>query len=1144
LGKRLGVAEPIRRVVGVDGATLAVGSAGQALAVAALAEESAGPLLVVSASQADALTLRDDLACFLDTQALGGRAGAPDERVVLYGAWDTLPLERVSPEISTMGARAALRWRMAHGHAPEVVVAPVRALLQRLTPRFTPPIVVRRGEQLDLGDLALRLTAAGYRREHQVEHRGEFSVRGGIVDVFGSTLEMPVRLDLFGDEVDRLGTFDVADQRTTTELDEVWLFPCREFIPDDEIRLRAESLAGSLSWASSPMRRIAEGDLFDGMEGWLGMLVPGEAVLLDEAVFAGVVLVEPRRIRDRAIDLLTEERALVETLVATRSEGSSSVDDLSAGLHVNFDRLLAKSSAPVLALPATAASPDEPQLAVGNFDQVVGDPERLAAHLSALVAKRLTVVALGATEQSARRLAEVLAGEGLEAPVVSTIPTEPGVVIAVAPLHRGVLLAEQGLAILAESDITGRRAPHRAARPQQRVTDGFFDDLAVGSFVVHRQHGVARFAGVTTRTLAGATRDYLILEFRGDDRLYLPVDQIESITPYTGGESPSLSKMGGSDWQRTRARAKAAASEVADELVALYRARLVATGHAFSSDTPWQAEMEAAFPYVETPDQRRAIAEVKADMEAPRPMDRLVCADVGFGKTEVAVRAAFKAIQDGKQVALLVPTTLLASQHHQTITERFGGYPIRVALLSRFLSDAEATRVVAGLAEGTVDVVVGTHRLLSADISFKDLGLLIVDEEQRFGVTHKEAVKRLSQGVDVLTLTASPIPRTLEMALTGIRDLSMVTTPPVDRRPILTYVGESDERAVAEAIRRELLREGQVFYVHNRVMDIDDRARQIRTLVPEARVAVAHGQMDEGSLEQVVLDFSERQADVLVCTTIVESGIDMPSVNTLVVGRADLLGLGQLHQLRGRVGRSGQRAYAYLFHPIEKVLSEQAYERLRTIGENTDLGSGFKIAMRDLEIRGAGNLLGRDQSGHVAAVGYDLYVQLVAEAVAEARGVVPPEMVSVSIDVPGDAHLPASYVVEEDARLEAYRRLAAATSAAEVTDVAAEWLDRYGPLPEAASGLIELALLRVTCLRTGIRELSVLPARPGGRRVPLAKLSPLALAASAQIRARRLLGDGAYDEVAQVLKVELTAARSAPAELRALIEELVPFEGS
>ena len=404
--------------------------------------------------------------------------------------------------------------------------------------------------------------------------------------------------------------------------------------------------------------------------------------------------------------------------------------------------------------------------------------------------------------------------------------------------------------------------------------------------------GVARFAGVTTRTLAGATRDYLILEFRGDDRLYLPVDQIDSITPYSGGDQPTLSKMGGSDWQRTRAKARAAASEVAEELVALYRARLVATGHAFGPDTPWQEEMEAAFPFVETPDQRKAIADVKSDMEAPRPMDRLVCADVGFGKTEIAVRASFKAVQDGMQVAVLVPTTLLASQHHQTITERFGGYPITVALLSRFLSDAEVVKVKQGISDGTIDVVVGTHRLLSEDVAFKKLGLLVVDEEQRFGVTHKEAIKRMSAGVDVLTLTASPIPRTLEMALTGIRDLSMVTTPPVDRRPILTYVGEYDDRAVAEAIRRELLREGQVFFVHNRVADIDDAARRIRKLVPEARVAIAHGQMDEGTLEKVVLDFAERSADVLVCTTIVESGIDMPSVNTLVVDRDDD---GELH---------------------------------------------------------------------------------------------------------------------------------------------------------------------------------------------------------------------------------------------------------
>ena len=482
--------------------------------------------------------------------------------------------------------------------------------------------------------------------------------------------------------------------------------------------------------------------------------------------------------------------------------------------------------------------------------------------------------------------------------------------------------------------------------------------------------------------------------------------------------------MGGADWQRTRARARAAAAEVAADLVQLYRRRLAVEGRAFGPDTPWQVEMESSFPFVETDDQLSAISDVKADMEEPRPMDRLVCGDVGFGKTEVAVRAVFKAVQDGTQAAVLAPTTLLASQHVQTFADRYAPYPVRVELLSRFLSPAEQREVVQGLADGSVDVVIGTHRLLAQDVHFKKLGLLVVDEEQRFGVSHKEAVKRMAEGVDVLTLTASPIPRTLEMALTGIRDLSMVNTPPADRRPILTYVGEHDPSAVSEALRRELLREGQAFYVHNRVSDIDRVARDLRNLVPEARVAVAHGQMDEGSLETVVLDFWERRYDVLVCTTIIESGIDMPSVNTLIVDRADLLGLGQLHQIRGRVGRAGQRAYAYLFHPADRVLSEQAYERLRTIGEHTELGSGFKIAMRDLEIRGAGNLLGSDQSGHIAAVGYDLYVQLVAEAVAEARGEARPTPPSVTIDVPGDAHLPKDYVEAEDARLEAYRRLA------------------------------------------------------------------------------------------------------------------------
>jgi transcription-repair coupling factor (superfamily II helicase) len=598
--------------------------------------------------------------------------------------------------------------------------------------------------------------------------------------------------------------------------------------------------------------------------------------------------------------------------------------------------------------------------------------------------------------------------------------------------------------------------------------------------------------------------------------------------------------MGGAEWQRTTAKAKAAADDIAEELVALYRARAATAGHAFSPDTPWQQEVEALFPYTETVDQLAAIEDVKADMEAPKPMDRLVCADVGFGKTEVALRAVFKCVQDSKQAAVLVPTTLLASQHFQTFSDRFAGFPVRVELLSRFLADADARAVIAGVADGSVDVVIGTHRLLAESISFKDLGLLVVDEEQRFGVTHKEAVKKLATGVDVLTLTASPIPRTLEMALTGIRDLSMIQTPPSDRQPILTYVGEFDERAVSEALRRELLREGQAFFVHNRVADIDQVARRVAELVPEARVVIAHGQMDEGTLERVVYDFWERRSDVLVCTTIIESGIDMPTVNTLIVDRADMLGLGQLHQLRGRVGRGGQRAYAYLFHPEGRVLTEQAYERLRTIGEHTELGSGFKIAMRDLEIRGAGNLLGRDQSGYVAAVGYDLYVQLVAEAIGEATGTTKPDLPTVSLDVPGDAHLPTTYVSAEDDRLEAYRRLARVTTADELGDVEAEWLDRFGPLPEPARILLALAELRVECLRCGVREIQVLPARGGIRRDAIARLSPLELPLSAQVRLRRLHGDDAYEEATRTVRVVLDRSDPSPRQLTELLRALVP----
>ncbi len=1175
----------LARVLGLSTATLSVPVAAQAFALAGLAALSdRRPLVVVTATMSDAERLTADLLCMVAPEerpvGTGTYLGGLDDPVVLLPAWETLPFERVSPEVSTMGRRLAVLWHLfgaevgpagpvGWSRPPRIVVAPIRALLQRLGPwaESARPLVVAKGARLDVDETVATLIGSGYRREHQVEHRGEVAVRGGIIDVFPSTTDVPVRIDLWGDEVDRLTVFDVADQRSVADIDEVGLFGCREMAPTAEIRARAAELEVTEPWGRSQWERLAAGEQFDGMESWLPWLHPTAELLTDRlAETAQVVLLEPSRVRARAADLNDEEAALAATLAGTWGvvtapdgvdEDEVPSDDQPDGggpdgepapgvrtalphLHLPFDRLLEKSRAALLTVTATPEGPNVPVVTVRNFPPVTGDASLLARQVGGLVEEGYSVTLCATSVAGAERLSTVLAGEGVTAPVVEVTAAARGVRVVAAPIASGFILPDLKVAVLSESDVTGRRVAHRVARPRARPTDGFFDDLAPGSYVVHRQHGVARFSGVTSRTIGGTTRDYLVLEYRGGDRLYLPVDQIEAVTPYSGGEQPTLSKMGGADWQRTRARARAAASEVAEELVVLYRARMVAEGFAFGPDTPWQQEMEAAFPYTETADQLRAIAEVKADMEEPRPMDRLVCGDVGFGKTEVAVRAVFKAVQAGRQAAVLVPTTLLASQHYQTIADRFAPYPIRVELLSRFLSAAQARKVIDGLADGSVDVVVGTHRLLADDLAFRQLGLLVVDEEQRFGVTHKESVKRLAEGVDVLTLTASPIPRTLEMALTGIRDLSLVNTPPADRRPILTYVGEEDPAAVSEAIRRELLREGQVFYVHNRVADIENVARRLRQLVPEARVAIAHGQMDEGTLEQVVFDFAERRYDVLCCTTIIESGIDMPSVNTLVVDRADLLGLGQLHQIRGRVGRGGQRSYAYLFHPADRVLSETAYERLRTIGEHTELGSGFKIAMRDLEIRGAGNLLGADQSGHIAAVGYDLYVQLVAEAVAEARGEPRSTPPTVSLDVPGDANLPSDYVAAEDARLEAYRRLASTVTLAEVDDVAEEWADRFGPRPPAAEGLLALARLRVECLRIGITDVAVVPARVGGARHPIARVSPVRLAASAEVRLRRLAPGATYKEELAQLVVPLTGSARPAEALRDLLVQLVP----
>jgi len=1124
----------VAAATGGVGKPVAVPQPARALFAATLASATARrPVVLAVPTGVEAERLAADLREFLGADA-----------VEIFPAWETLPFERVSPATETMGRRLRVIWRLRVGgdHLPAVVVAPVRALVQRLGPHVeaVEPVVIKPGAHVDRDELVDRLVTMGYRREYQVEARGELAVRGAIVDVYPSTADHPVRIDLWGDEVDRLSQFSVADQRSTGDLADAWIFPVRELLPTGEVRERAAALLETQKWGAEQWERLAEGQTFDGMESWLPWLTADEHLLPDLLPPGALVaLFEPRRLRDRAQELLDEEAALAESLEKTW--GATLTPDDTPRLSLPFDRLLAHTKAQTVPVLNVPDSPDTQALAASAFDPVVGDTDALGRRLTALRVDGFRVFIAAEGSGSAERIEQLLTGEGVTVDRVGAIDRDsptlraPGVHVVVAPLDRGVVLPGAHLAIVAEADLTGRRRVHRRPRGARRGAD-YYEGLAKDDFVVHRVHGIGRYLGMETREMFGITRDRLVVEFKGGDRVYVDSEDIGLIRKYTGGESPKLSKMGGADWEKTRAGVRRAVRDIAGELVVLYRRRLATVGHAFAADGPFQAQIEEAFPYEETPDQAQAIVDTKADMERPIPMDRLVCGDVGYGKTEVALRAAAKAVFDGKQVAILVPTTLLASQHGQTFRERFANYPVRVEVLSRFLSAKEQAEVVQGVKDGTVDIIIGTHRLLSSDIVFKDLGLLVVDEEQRFGVQHKEQIKKMRTAVDVLTLTATPIPRTLEMSLTGIRDLSLVNTPPEDRQPILTYVGEHDPRAVSEAIRRELLREGQALYVHNRVKDIEHVAADVRQLVPEARVAVAHGQMDEGRLERIVQEFWEREHDVLVCTTIVESGLDMPTVNTLVVDRADRLGLAQLYQLRGRVGRRGQRAYAYLLYPGDHKLSEEAYERLKTIGEFTDLGSGFKIAMRDLEIRGAGTMLGAEQSGHIAAVGFDLYVEMVSEAVGELTDTVRPTADTVQIDLPVTANLPRDYIARDDVRMEAYRRLAAVTNAADVDDILAEWNDRYGPPPAPAAVLLDVARLRAECLRLGIRSVSVQKGR--------ARIEGWELRKSQEARLKQLSDRAQVLADVVVVPVTATADVSLPQALLKLIGLITPAESA
>jgi len=1111
-------------IAGQRNAVLAVPELARASVLAALTQANTRrPIIIATPTDTIAREIAEDLEAFLGPDA-----------VAHFPAWETLPFERVSPAVFTMGVRMRTMWQLRSSTPPAVVVAGTRALLQKLAPGTltTEPIRISVGTTVDIDQLCHNLVHFGYRRENVVEHRGEFARRGAIVDIFPSTTSEPIRVDMWGDEVERLTTFAITDQRSIDDLATTVVFPARELLYVDGVRERAQALISTDPWGREQWERLSEGQVFDGMESWLPWLTETDDILTDHVDDdALIVLIEPRRMNDRAKDLLAEEDDLARALATSWARDASVAFPR---LHVDPDRLLPKDQRiPTVSFVPTAENVDGPSIPASGWGTIVHDPTSVVRRMQEMLTEKWRIVIASETPESLPRLVETMRSHGIDFTVAtdSAQITQSGTWAICAPQSHGVSLPNSRVAIICESDLSGRRRTRRPTSTRGRNSTTTFEDLQPGGYVVHAHHGVGKYEGMVKRSIGGVERDYLLIAYKGGDKLYVPTEQIGIIRQYVGGEAPTLHRMGGSDFARAKSRVRSAVREVAQELVVLYQRRVNAKGHAFAPDTPWQDEMESVFPFVETPDQLTAIADIKADMEREVPMDRLLCGDVGFGKTEVAVRAAFKAIQDGMQVAVLVPTTLLATQHGNTFAERFEGYPIKVEVLSRFLTASEAKKVIAGLKSGDIDCVIGTHRLLQESVQFKNLGLLVVDEEQRFGVQHKEAMKRLRNDVDVLSMSATPIPRTLEMSLVGIRDLSLLQTPPAERQPILTYVGEHSEQVAIEAIRRELLREGQVFWVHNRVLSIEERAAQLRQWAPEARIAVAHGQMDESALEQVVLDFWEGNYDVLVCTTIIESGIDMPTVNTLVVERADLLGLGQLHQLRGRVGRSGQRAYAYLFHPRDKALSEDAYERLRTIGETTELGSGFKIAMRDLEIRGAGNLLGEAQSGHIAAVGYDLYCQLVTEAVAEMKGeVTEQETVDIKVDLPVNAFLPDDYVPSEDLRLEAYRRLASVRTDTEIHDITTEWRDRFGPLPKPAQTLIDVATLRARCIGLGLTEVVM-------QRTDI-KVSPVALRPSQTKALRRLSPQATFKENGGILTVPVRRGADPTETISTLLQEL------
>lgn len=1054
-----------------------LGSSGAYLLAAELATLNE-PLLVVAADGREAERCAAALAFY---------HGRPDE-VFFFPHWEIRPYEPLSPHPEVEAARLAALAALHEGRA-RAVVTTARALLQRVIPREvlgTLSASLRAGEDYARNELTALLLRLGYNAVPLVEDRGTFSLRGDILDIFPPSLPQPVRLEFFGDSLERLRPFDPVSQRSAAaELRELRLLPAREMVLTGEflttfsrrLKERCDLLGLPRTLREAVLEEAREGLLAPGRQFLLPLVHDRLDSLFDYAPQGRWVILDPPAV-EQAGDEFAAEVAEGVARLARREEPYVEEAELYLTPAELERELTLRRRQDFSALDVLRLDEDRQRFRLnvfGNGDihgrlRESGGFAALAGQLRQWRDEGWRVLLVCRQQGQAERLIDLLAPEGMHPaydPAISCKSLRSGdLVVTLGELAEGFRLPDEKLAVVTEEEIFGQRV-RRRPRKDVRALLSSLAELKEGDYVVHADHGIGRYHGLQHLRMGPTEGDFLHLEYAGGDKLYLPVERIEKVQKYVGGEgqTPRLDKMGGGAWEKAKLKARAAVEELARELLKIYARRELSQGFAYSPPDRVFREFEAAFPYEETPDQARAIQEVLADMESPRPVDRLVCGDVGYGKTEVAIRAAFRAALDGRQVAVLVPTTVLARQHWETFRERFKGYPVEVDMVSRFRTASEQKQVLERAAAGQVDILIGTHRLLQRDVRFKNLGLVVIDEEQRFGVSHKERLKKLRAEVDVITLTATPIPRTLHMSMMGMRDLSVIETPPVDRLAVRTYVTRFDDDLIREAILRELRRGGQVFFVHNQVKNIEAMAEFLRTLVPEAKILVGHGQMGEKALEQVMVDFIEGKAQVLVCSTIIENGIDIPRANTIIINRADCFGLSQLYQLRGRVGRSRHRAYAYLLIPGEGSLTREARERLRVLQDLTELGAGFRVASHDLELRGAGDLLGARQAGQIAAIGFEMYTELLEETIHELKGLEREEKIDPEVRLGLSAFLPEKYLPDPNQRLVFYKQLAAAEAVEELYDLADELRDRYGELPEPTTLLIEVMKLRVLMKR-------------------------------------------------------------------------------